>query len=145
VKAEFRVTHTLGNDSNDIALLHRVLRHLTERLGARLRARQLTARRLTLQVAYVDYATARRSLPLRPAALDVELLDAARRALALAQQRTVALRALSVTVDRLVEADCQLDLWDGPADGRTGGRALQQAFDRIRGRWGARAIGAATR
>ncbi len=115
VKAEFRVTHTLGNDSNDIALLHRVLRHLTERLGARLRARHLTARRLTVQIAYVDYATARRSLALAPAALDVELLDAARRGLALAQQRTVALRALSVTVDRFVEEDCQLELFGGSA------------------------------
>ena len=117
VKAEFRVTHTLGNDSNDIALLHRVLRHLTERLGARLRARQLTARRLTVQIAYVDYATARRSLALRPAALDVELLDAARRALALAQQRTVALRAVSLTVDRFVEEVGQLELFGDWAAG----------------------------
>lgn len=149
VKAEFRVTHTLGNDSNDIAQLHRVLRHLTERLGARLRARHLTARRLTLQIAYVDYHTARRSLPLRPAALDVELLDAARRALALAQQRTVALRALSLTVDRLVEEEVQMELFgahQSPCT-RSPGRpaALQHALDRIRTRWGARTIGAATR
>jgi len=174
VKAEFRVTHTLGNDSNDIALLHRVLRHLTERLGARLRARQLNARRLTVQIAYVDYATARRSLALSPAALDIELLDAARRALAAANSRTVALRAMSVTVDRLVEEVGQFELWEGGwAVGRLGGSfvgtasgkegrpesqppnrltaqpsrnaALQHAFDHIRTRWGARAIGAATR
>jgi DNA polymerase-4 len=174
VKAEFRVTHTLGNDSNDIALLHRVLRHLTERLGARLRARQLSARRLTLQIAYVDYATARRSLALSPAALDIELLDAARRALALARTRTVALRAVSVTVDRFVEVVEQFELFGNSAIGQSGDSgtprrdlwatlhpegsshdpvaqspnrpiALQQAFDQIRTRWGARAIGAGTR
>jgi DNA polymerase-4 len=112
VKAEFRAVHTLGDDSNDLALLHRVLRHLTERLGARLRARRLTARRLTIHIAYTDYHTANRAVPLRLAALDMELLAAARQAFALANQRTVALRAIGVVVDRFLEADYQLELWD---------------------------------
>jgi DNA polymerase-4 len=112
VKAEFRAVHTLGDDSNDLALLHRVLRHLTERLGARLRARRLTARRLTIHIAYTDYHTAKRAVPLRLAALDMELLAAARQAFALANQRTVALRAIGVVVDRFLEADYQLELWD---------------------------------
>jgi len=111
VKAEFRAAHTLGDDSNDLALLHRVLRHLTERLGCRLRARHLTARRLTVHLAYTDYATAKRAVPLAPAALDMELWHAARQAFALANQRTVALRAVGIVVDRLAEADLQLELW----------------------------------
>jgi DNA polymerase-4 len=117
VKAEFRAVHTLGDDSNDLALLHRVLRHLTERLGARLRARRLTARRLTIHLAYTDYVTARRAVPLALAALDIELLDAARRAFALANQRTVAIRAVGVVVDRFLEADYQLELWEGEVPG----------------------------
>jgi len=44
----------------------------------------------------------------REAALDVELWDAARRALAMAQTRRTAVRQLAVTVDRLVEANLQL-------------------------------------
>ena len=125
VKAEFRAVHTLGNDSNDLPLLHRVLRHLTERLGARLRARKLVARRLTLHLAYTDYATAKRSVPLPLAALDAELLLAAGQALSLALTRTVALRAIGVTVDRLLEANLQLELWDesssrGPASSARG-------------------------
>jgi DNA polymerase-4 len=165
VKAEFRAVHTLGNDTNDLALLHRVLRHLTERLGARLRARHLVARRLTVKIAYTDYTTAQRSVPISLAALDLELWDAARRAFALARQRTVALRAIGVTVDRFLEADLQLDLWgatDHGTDGATAagpmigtgttsvraahdvgvdhGRPLQMAIDTIRTRWGARAI-----
>jgi DNA polymerase-4 len=155
VKAEFRAAHTLGNDSNDLALLQRVLRHLTERLGARLRARHLVARRLTVKLAYTDYATARCAVPLALAALDVELWDAARRAFALARERTVALRAIGVTVDRFLEADLQLELWEGSSGDRapaqvaimprapeTGDhrRSLQSAIDRIRARWGARAI-----
>jgi DNA polymerase-4 len=110
-RAEFRVARTLGNDSNDLTLLHAVLRQLTERLGARLRARQLVARRLTLQLAYSDYATAKRSVPLPLAALDADLLQAAAQALSLALTRRVALRAIGVTLDRLLEADLQLELW----------------------------------
>ncbi len=117
VKAEFRAAHTLASDSNDLDLIHPLLRHLTERLGQRLRQRQLVSRRLTLQLAYTDYATARRSVSLPLAALDVELWDAARRAFALANTRTVAIRALGISVDRLLEADLQLDLWE-TGDGR---------------------------
>jgi DNA polymerase-4 len=112
VRAEFRAAHTLGDDSNDLALLHRVLRHLTERLGARLRARRFTARRLTIHIAYTDYHTAKRAVPLALAALDRELLAAATRAFALANQRTVAIRAVGVVVDRFLEVDHQLELWD---------------------------------
>lgn len=111
VKAEFRAVHTLASDSNSLAELHRILRHLTERLGARLRVRHLTARRMTVHLAYTDYTTAKRSVPLALAALDGELWDAARRGLALARQRTVAVRALAVVVDRFLEADLQLELW----------------------------------
>ena len=151
VKAEFRAVHTLGNDTNDLALLHRILRHLAERLGARLRARHLVARRLTVKIAYTDYTTAQRSVPISLAALDIELWDATRRAFALARQRTVALRAIGVTVDRFLEADLQLDLW-GAVDGAIAPvraahekgaaymRPLQSAIDTIRTRWGARAL-----
>jgi DNA polymerase-4 len=162
VKAEFRAAHTLASDTNDLGLIHPLLRHLTERLGQRLRQRQLVSRRLTLQLAYTDYATAKRSISLPLAALDVELWDAARRAFALANSRTVAIRALGISVDRLLEADLQLEFWetgDGrreTGDGRreTNGQAaepanrrtaepLQSAIDQIRARWGNRGIGMA--
>jgi DNA polymerase-4 len=167
VKAEFRAAHTLASDTNDLGLIHPLLRHLTERLGQRLRQRQLVSRRLTLQLAYTDYATAKRSISLPLAALDVELWDAARRVFALANTRTVAIRALGISVDRLLEADFQLELWD-IGDGRweTGdGKSvyhvprltpfeeaaeppsrraeLQTAIDQIRARWGNRGIGMA--
>ena len=155
VKAEFRAAHTLASDTNDLGLIHPLLRHLTERLGQRLRQRQLVSRRLTLQLAYTDYGTAKRSISLPLAALDVELWDAARRALALANTRTVAIRALGISVDRLLEADFQLELWSDEEKGlRTAVKALspqssvlsprhslQSAIDQIRSRWGNRGIG----
>jgi len=149
-KAEFRFAHTLATDTNDLGVLHPLLRRLTERLGHQLRLRQLTAGRLTVALAYTDYATARRSVPLARAALDVELWDASRRAFALACQRTIAVRAVGVTVDRLGEGETQMNLWkDGEVgedrrdgrDGRDGrGIAIQGAVDRIRKRWGERGV-----
>jgi DNA polymerase-4 len=111
LKAEFRAVHTLATDTNDLEILHPLLRRLTERLGRRLRERQLSARRLIVKLAYADYATATRALPLAAAALDVELWDMARHAFMLANRRTLAIRAIGVTVDRLLEANVQLDLW----------------------------------
>jgi hypothetical protein len=167
VKAEFRAVHTLASDTNSLVELHRVLRHLTERLGNRLRARHLAARRMTVHLAYTDYTTAKRSVPLGFAALDVELWEAARRAFALAQQRTVAVRAVGVVVDRFLEADLQLELWTevpsseyrvpgteskavalGTRSSELGTEhrphpreaALQSALDRIRTRWGTRGV-----
>ena len=100
-KAELRATHTLATDTNDLGVLHPLLRRLAEQLGRRLRERHLTARRLTVKLAYSDYHTAQRHAPLDRAMLDVELYDAARRTFALANQRTVALRAVGLSVDRL--------------------------------------------
>lgn len=134
VRAEFQAGHTLATDTNDLSLLHALLRRLTERLGRRLRQRHLAARRLALAVDYVDHMGTTRSVPLREAALDGELWEAARRALALALVRRTAVRHVTVTVDRLVEADLQLDLWDPPAPPRI--VRLQQALDRARGSGG---------
>ncbi len=147
-KAEFRATHTLASDTNDLGLLHALLRRLAEQLGHRLRLRQLVARRLTVSLAYADYATARQSLPLvmETGTLDIELWDAARRAFTQANRRTVALRAVGVKVDRFLEADVQMDLWASPPNPlsthveRGEEVRLQDAVDRIRKRWGWKAV-----
>ncbi len=164
VKAEFRAVHTLSDDTNDLRTLSAVLRQLTERLGSRLRARGLIARRLTVHLAYTDYATARRQVAIPAGALDADLWEAARRGFTLAQTRTVAIRALGVVADQFAEAECQMDLFgeetvpgarrkEVGAECETKGAAreaqgadrpatrhqatdLQRAIDRIRTRWG---------
>jgi DNA polymerase-4 len=128
VRAEFRAAHTLATDTNDLGVLHALLRRFAERLGRRLRARGLAARRLTLALDYADCARSARGLPLLDATLDVELQDAARRALALAFTRRTAVRHVTMTVDRLVEANVQLDLWQPPTLRAV---VLQKAVDQI--------------
>ena len=129
VRAEYRVTHTLATDTNDLGVLHPLLRRLTEMLGRRLRQRGLAARRINVGIDYVDYESDTRALPIREAALDVELWDASRRALAQAMARRLAVRQVTVTVDRLIEANLQLDLWETAVPRSA---VLQRAVDKIR-------------
>ena len=176
-QAEFHVAHALATDTNDLGVLHPLLRVLGERLGRRLRRSGLVARRLRVSLTYADHTDAARAVPLHAAALDAELWDAARRAFTQANARRLAIRGVALTLDRLEEAESQLELWVGRASGwageRTSGRAderatdaqamdaqamdarvaaggdpataargpaLQDAIDRIRGRWGTRGV-----
>jgi DNA polymerase-4 len=149
---EFHLSHTLATDTNDLGVLHQLLRVMSERLGRRLRHRGLAAGRLRI----------------------VELWEAARRAFTLANAKRLAVRNVALTLDRIVEAEAQLELWGvtvGRTDGRTGGQEgfgasvdpksespsarppvrpsdcapLQAALDRIRARYGTRAIGITVR
>ncbi len=148
VRAEYRLGHTLATDTNDVAVLHALLRRITERLGHRLRRRGLAARRIGVAVDYTDCAGASRRADLPEAMLDLELWQAARHTLAPLLARRVAVRRVEVTVDRLVEPRLQLELWadHGPPDSlprAARSRALQQALDRITDRWPASAARAA--
>jgi DNA polymerase IV len=168
-QSEFRVAHTFASDTNDLEVLHPILRLMAERLGRRLRRRELTAGRLRLEVGYADYTTAARAIPIRAAVLDSELCDAARRALALATSKRLAIRSIALTLDRLAEPQEQLDLWGGQRDSGNAGKhqhtnkesvsnedfpagylpadpltrcpaSLQHAIDHIRARYGAGAL-----
>jgi len=157
----FCLVHTLSSDTNDLSVLHPVLRLLTERLGRRLRRRKLAAGRLRLQATYADYTTVTRSVPLSAAVLDAELWDAARRAFAIANTKRLAVRSLALTLDQLVEKEAQLELWarqmGSAAEGQqkhngqdTGDclaaslprcpATLQHAIDHIHARYGAGAL-----
>jgi DNA polymerase-4 len=153
-QAEFHVAHALATDTNDLGVLHPLLRLLGERLGRRLRRRGLVARRLRVALTYADHTAATRAVALRAAALDTELWDAARRAFTQANARRLAVRGVSLTLDRLEAAETQLELWglggaeveEAEREGKrarspaTRGSALQHALDRITTRYGARAV-----
>jgi len=146
VRQEFLASHTLATDTNDLGVIHPLLRRLSERIGGRLRHRRLVARRLHVQCAYADHTTAARTVSLRIGNLDVELWDAARRALTQANVKRIAIREIRLTAYHFLEADVQLELWDRSPVALPGGCAaprdagLQRAIDRITGRWGARGV-----
>ena len=142
-QSEFHQVHTLATDTNDLGVLHPLFRLMSEWLGRRLRQRGLTAGRLQLQAIYADYTATSRTIPLRSSALDAELWDAARRAFALANSKRLAVRTVALTLDQLMTAEAQLELWAvGPTDRRTG--ELQHALDQIHRRWGMRSVGRGT-
>ncbi len=164
--AELTASHILATDTNDLAVLHPLLRMLTERLGRRLRRGNLVARRLRLEIAYADHTESARTVPLSPSPLDTDLWDAARRAFSLANAKRIAVRGVTVRMEKVEETSGQLELW--PV-GRSGGRAvslsevkqvesrdmdgsrptgrpagrptaLQRALDRIHTRYGVRGV-----
>jgi DNA polymerase-4 len=153
IRREFRAAHTLATDTNDLGLLFTLLRRLTERLGTKLRTRHLVTRRLRLDLAYADYSTSGRIVTLPGAALDVALLDAARRAFTLANTKRIAVRTVAIAAEQLVEMDVQIDLWDSMNGGEAGKResgeggpevVIQNAIDQIRSRWGTQGIARGT-
>jgi len=149
-QAEFHVVHTFATDTNDLGVLHPILRAMSERLGHRVRARGLAAGRLRLEATYADYTATARAVPLSAGVLDAELWDAARRAFVLANTKRLAVRSVALTLDRLMETEAQLELWaDKTGSGEAGkpqhtdeesSAALQHALDHIRTRYGSRAV-----
>ncbi len=138
-RAEFHVAHTLATDTNDLGVLHPLLRVLGERLGRRLRRSGLVARRLRVEATYNDYTTVARTVPLHAAALDAELWDGARRGFTRANTRRLAVRTLALTLDQLEMGEPQLDLWEERTE-KTEKSSLQHAMDRIHTRYGARVL-----
>jgi DNA polymerase-4 len=157
-QAEFHLVHTLMMDTNDLDILHPVLRAMCDRLGRRLRQRGLAAGRIRIEATYADYTVVARAASLPAGVLDAELWDAARRAFAQANSKRLAVRAVALTLDRLIEPEAQLDLWSmGTREGWNEGTEeqqslsivppfqrsspdLQHAIDHIRTRYGAAAV-----
>jgi len=73
-------------------------------------------------LAYADYATARAAVPLRTAPLDAELWQAARRALAKANGRRVAVREVVVVAEGVVEGSGQLELFESDREQEARGK-----------------------
>jgi len=121
-RAELRAAHVLATDTNDPGVLDQLLRRLTERVGSALRRRGLEAGRLVVTLAYADYATARAAVPLRTAPLDAELWQAARRALAKANGRRVAVREVVVVAEGVVEGSGQLELFESDREQEARGK-----------------------
>ena len=110
--AELSAAHILTTDTNDLGVLHPLLRMLTDRLGRRLRRRGLVARRLRLEVSYADHTDSARAIALPDSTLDNDLWDAARRAFALANAKRLAVRGVTLSLERVEEASGQMELWE---------------------------------
>jgi DNA polymerase-4 len=128
---------TLAEPTNGEADLLRALLALCERAGARLRQARAATARLRVSLRHVDDVVAHEETGLAsPVAADLVLFVTARDLLARARARRVALRWLEVRCLDLVRGERQMGLF-GPT---ARAEPLSEAVDRLRGRYGARAV-----
>jgi DNA polymerase-4 len=146
---------TLAEDSNDDAVLLAHALGLVERCGARLRSLRLAAGRMHLTLRYSDGVLAARQAALSPPVSgDLTLFDRLRALFEVAAARRGRIRYMRVRLDRLIPAPAQRCLFDaremsaarasGPAFGGAPPAReteLVSALDRLRARFGGRAIG----
>jgi DNA polymerase-4 len=129
---------TLPEDSNDDAMLLAVLFGLVERCGARLRRLGLPAGEAALTARYSDGVTTTRLVKLSPPAIrDLTLHAHVRPLFEEVVGRRGRVRYLRLRFTKLAPAAGQMELFDDDG-GRE--RPLIEALDRIRGRFGERAI-----
>jgi DNA polymerase IV len=144
----------IGRKPAEVLVFRPALRHLADRIGARLRARSLAGRTVTVRVRFADLRSVTRSLTLEaPVSATVVLAEIAeelvQRALAdHPAEKSISLLAISVS-HLGTEPEVQMELPLGLADeGRRPGsrkgmarRAADGAIDRIRDRFGWGAVG----
>ena len=133
--------HTFARNIHERAEVEVALRSLVTRVAARLRAKSLSGRTLTLKLRYGDFTTKTASKTLAaPTNLDAELLPAGRALLEQAWTPGAGLRLLGFGVSGFCETEEQLDLFSGEVSEKSRTRALVEGVDAIKRRFGSNAI-----
>jgi len=147
----------LGRKPAQESVFRPTLRHLADRIGARLRAKSLSGRRITARVRFADLHAVTRSVtidaPISATATLAEIAEELVRAVLAQHPEEGKISLLGISVSHLTkDSDLQLDLPFGLVDDgrRPGSRrglarwATDCAVDRIRERFGWKAIGYAS-
>ena len=144
----------LGKKPAEERVFRPTLRHLADRIGARLRAKSLSGRTVTVRVRFADLHAVTRSLtleaPISATAILAEIAEDLVREVLADHPREQKISLLAISVSHLKkDSDVQLELALGLADEarRPGSKrgmarwAAERAVDRIRERFGWGAIG----
>jgi DNA polymerase-4 len=127
--------HTFGEDTDDRALLHAMLSHLSQKACKRLREAAFEARTLTLTLRYAGFETHTRAKTLAlPTNLDATISQVFRELFDAHWDRSRKVRLLGVSLSQLTHGSRQLDLLEG--DRREKLERLVRAADRVRDRFG---------
>jgi len=130
---------SFDDDTNDYQRLQSALFRLLARAARRLRQSRLFTGRLVVEVRYSDCQEGRAQQRLPAAQDDWALLQHAESVLQHAVTRRVRIRQLTLRLCDLTAASDQLDFFATPPDPKQ--TALTRALDKIRDRYGDRAIG----
>lgn len=133
--------HEFGDDTNDVAVAEGALHRLVEQVGAGLRERRLTARRIKITLDYSDGRRVAGQSPVQPpTANDFHLFSVAKLTLKRAWTRRVRVRHLRLICDNLTYPSAQMELFVEDEEKRKKSDNLITALDNIRFRFGATAI-----
>lgn len=134
---------TFAHDISDPALVDTELLRLSEKVGARLRRYSLQGRTVVIKIRYGDFTTiTRRETLEEPTDVDMEIYRCARRLWDKAWERGRPVRLIGVGMQQLSPTSWQLRLLPAGSDElvRQRQRALNQAVDSIRQRFGDKAL-----
>lgn len=132
---------TFATDTTDVAALNNLLASMTEELAFELRKQGKLAGCLTVKIRYANFDTHTQQLTMPYNAADHLLIARARELFRKLYNRRLLIRLLGVRLSNLVSGFQQIDLFE---DNSTLSN-LYQAMDRIRFRYGTKAVGRATR
>lgn len=127
---------TFEKDTIDVVRMNEILVSMVEKLGYQLRKQQKLSSVVTVKIRYSNYDTHTQQKRIPYTAFDHELLAVIKELFARLYQRRMLIRLIGVRVSGLVGGQQQLNMFEDTPE-MTG---LYQAMDRIRNRYGSKAI-----
>lgn len=125
---------TFHEDQDDIQYLLKVLRHLSDKVGSRLRKAELAGSVVQIKIRYSDFTTLTRQSSLKECTdLDQLIYDEAQALLLKNLIKGRPVRLLGVGVTKLNKPHHQLSLWEPETDRK---KELVKAVDELRERFG---------
>lgn len=131
---------TFASDTTDVVALNNLLVAMTEELAFELRKQGKLAGCLTVKIRYANFDTHTQQMQLPYTAADHLLIAKARELFRKLYNRRMLIRLLGLRLSNLVQGFQQIDLFEDTSELTN----LYQAMDRIRFRYGAKAVGRAT-
>ncbi len=130
-----------GFDTNDLQAAEQEVYLLAEKIGAELRMQGRAAGLLGIAVEYADGLRCFRRLSVHPPSSDdISLFEVSRRLLRKAWTRRVRLRRIRLSCIKAVQPESQMELFPGMQARAEKRSALSHAVDRVRERFGRKAV-----
>lgn len=127
---------TFEKDSIDVVRMNEILVSMVEKLGYQLRKQQKLASVITVKIRYSNYDTHTQQRRIPYTAFDHELLKVVRDLFNHLYQRRMLIRLIGVRISGLVGGQQQLNMFEDTPEMTS----LYQAMDRIRNRYGKKAV-----
>lgn len=127
---------TFDKDTIDVVRINEILVKMVEKLGYQLRKQQKLGSVVTVKIRYSNYDTHTLQKRIPYTAFDHELLEVVRELFKKLYHRRMLIRLIGVRISGLVEGVQQLNMFEDTPEMTS----LYQAMDRIRNRYGSKAV-----